>query len=315
MLQAYLPDALGAHACACRTGRPPAAPRGGAADQGARRQGREPRRWSTSTPSLHDWPLATWRTKQDSRHQLQARPRLRAARPSGSRNVRHRRRRPQPLRRRLRLAAGRASAASTTGVEFEMLLGMAHRPGRGRHDATSATCCSTRPVVHPGEFDVAIAYLIRRLEESASQDNFMSARLRARRERGALRAREASRFLASLAELDDDGPGPEPRAEPRACRPRRCRTTRLREHAGHRPVARRRTATGAARILGRVADVARSASTPIAAAAIDDAADARTRRSTPPSHDGRGLGRAAPAPSAPRSCTAPASCSSRAAPT
>ena len=31
------------------------------------------------------------------------------------------------------------------------------------------------PVVHPAEFDVAIAYLIRRLEESASQDNFMSA--------------------------------------------------------------------------------------------------------------------------------------------
>ena len=31
------------------------------------------------------------------------------------------------------------------------------------------------PVVHPAEFDVAIAYLIRRLEENASQDNFMSA--------------------------------------------------------------------------------------------------------------------------------------------
>ena len=31
------------------------------------------------------------------------------------------------------------------------------------------------PVVHPQEFDVAIAYLVRRLEEGASQENFMSA--------------------------------------------------------------------------------------------------------------------------------------------
>ena len=31
------------------------------------------------------------------------------------------------------------------------------------------------PVVRPEQFDVAIAYLIRRLEEGASSDNFMSA--------------------------------------------------------------------------------------------------------------------------------------------
>ena len=30
------------------------------------------------------------------------------------------------------------------------------------------------PVVNPKEFDVAIAYLIRRLEENASSENFMS---------------------------------------------------------------------------------------------------------------------------------------------
>ena len=30
------------------------------------------------------------------------------------------------------------------------------------------------PVVHPKEFDVAIAYLIRMLEEGASKENFLS---------------------------------------------------------------------------------------------------------------------------------------------
>jgi RHH-type proline utilization regulon transcriptional repressor/proline dehydrogenase/delta 1-pyrroline-5-carboxylate dehydrogenase len=31
------------------------------------------------------------------------------------------------------------------------------------------------PVVRPDEFDVAISYLVRRLEENASSDNFLSA--------------------------------------------------------------------------------------------------------------------------------------------
>ena len=48
------------------------------------------------------------------------------------------------------------------------------------------------PVVHPAEFDVAIAYLIRRLEEGASQDNFMSAVFELSDERRPVRAREAA---------------------------------------------------------------------------------------------------------------------------
>src|SRR5690606_20590402 len=56
------------------------------------------------------------------------------------------------------------------------------------------------PVVHPGEFDVAIAYLIRRLEEGASHENFMSAVFEMG-ENEALFAREEARFRASLADL------------------------------------------------------------------------------------------------------------------
>jgi RHH-type proline utilization regulon transcriptional repressor/proline dehydrogenase/delta 1-pyrroline-5-carboxylate dehydrogenase len=62
------------------------------------------------------------------------------------------------------------------------------------------------PVVHPAEFDVAIAYLIRRLEEGASQDNFMSAVFELADNEN-LFAREKDRFLASLAALDDKVPG------------------------------------------------------------------------------------------------------------
>jgi RHH-type proline utilization regulon transcriptional repressor/proline dehydrogenase/delta 1-pyrroline-5-carboxylate dehydrogenase len=60
-------------------------------------------------------------------------------------------------------------------------------------------------VVHPAEFDVAIAYLIRRLEEGASQDNFMSAVFELS-ENEVLFEREKQRFLASLAALDNTVP-------------------------------------------------------------------------------------------------------------
>ena len=53
------------------------------------------------------------------------------------------------------------------------------------------------PVVHPGEFDVAIGYLVRRLEEGASPDNFMSAVFELG-DRPPLFERERDRFLASL---------------------------------------------------------------------------------------------------------------------
>lgn len=89
---------------------------------------------------------------------------------------------------------------ATEGIDFEMLLGMA----TGQAEAVKRDVGSLllyTPVVHPGEFDVAIAYLIRRLEEGASSENFMSAvfELNDNRE---LFEREKNRFLASLDDLE-----------------------------------------------------------------------------------------------------------------
>ena len=89
------------------------------------------------------------------------------------------------------------------GIEFEMLLGMA----QGQAEAVRRTVGSLllyTPVVHPGEFDVAIAYLIRRLEEGASQDNFMSA-VFSLASSPSLFAREETRFRDSLAPLAAPG--------------------------------------------------------------------------------------------------------------
>jgi RHH-type transcriptional regulator, proline utilization regulon repressor / proline dehydrogenase / delta 1-pyrroline-5-carboxylate dehydrogenase len=57
-------------------------------------------------------------------------------------------------------------------VEFEMLQGMAPAQARLVHEAADGLLLYT-PVVAPGDFDVAIGYLFRRLEENASPDNFL----------------------------------------------------------------------------------------------------------------------------------------------
>ncbi|WP_415857375.1 proline dehydrogenase family protein, partial [Sinomonas sp. G460-2] len=84
-------------------------------------------------------------------------------------------------------------------VEFEMLLGMASAQAQAVLADVGHLLLYT-PVVHPGEFDVAIAYLIRRLEEGASQDNFMSAVFELDGNE-VLFEREKKRFLASLDAL------------------------------------------------------------------------------------------------------------------
>ncbi|MEV4668705.1 proline dehydrogenase family protein [Microbacterium sp. LWO12-1.2] len=81
-------------------------------------------------------------------------------------------------------------------IEFEMLLGMA----QGQVQAVSREVGAVLlyvPVVAPAEFDVAISYLVRRLEESASPDNFLSAALRLGDDES-LFVRERDRFLDAL---------------------------------------------------------------------------------------------------------------------
>ncbi len=148
--------------------------------------------------AIHDWPLATWSTKQDSDTNYK-RVINYALDPSRIRNV------------RIGVAGHNLfdiayswllaqKRGVESGIEFEMLLGMA--PGQAeavKRDVGRLLLYT--PVVHPAEFDVAIAYLIRRLEEGASQDNFMSAVFELSRNE-ALFEREKARFLASLETLD-----------------------------------------------------------------------------------------------------------------
>ena len=57
-------------------------------------------------------------------------------------------------------------------VEFEMLQGMAPAQARQVYDDTLGLLLYT-PIVGRADFDVAISYLFRRLEENASEDNFL----------------------------------------------------------------------------------------------------------------------------------------------
>uniref|UniRef100_UPI00260665BC bifunctional proline dehydrogenase/L-glutamate gamma-semialdehyde dehydrogenase n=1 Tax=uncultured Microbacterium sp. TaxID=191216 RepID=UPI00260665BC len=86
-------------------------------------------------------------------------------------------------------------------IEFEMLLGMA----QGQVAAVSRTVGHVLlyvPVVHPGEFDVAISYLVRRLEENASSSNFLSAAFDLGTD-PSLFERERLRFVDSVSRARD----------------------------------------------------------------------------------------------------------------
>lgn len=153
---------------------------------------------------VHGWPLATWHTKEDTdtnyKRVLQY-----ALTPERTRNVRvgiggHNL---FDIAYSWLLAQERGAVA---GVEYEMLLGMA----QGQADAVRASVGGLRlytPVVAPDQFDVAIAYLIRRLEEGAASENFMSAAFEIADSRE-LFDREQDRFVASMRALDSRVPLP-----------------------------------------------------------------------------------------------------------
>lgn len=86
-------------------------------------------------------------------------------------------------------------------IEFEMLLGMA----QGQVQAVARDVGQVLlyvPVVNPAEFDVAISYLVRRLEENASEANFLSAAFQLN-EDPRLFVREQDRFLDALDRSND----------------------------------------------------------------------------------------------------------------
>jgi RHH-type proline utilization regulon transcriptional repressor/proline dehydrogenase/delta 1-pyrroline-5-carboxylate dehydrogenase len=154
--------------------------------------------------SLHGWPLATWDTKQqsDTNYKRVLNYALQSGRID---NVRIGVAGHNLFDVAYAWLLGRQRGVER-GIEFEMLLGMAQGQAEAVKRDVGGLLLYT-PVVHPQEFDVAIAYLIRRLEEGASPENFMSAVFELS-ENETLFERERQRFLRSLEALDDSVPSP-----------------------------------------------------------------------------------------------------------
>ena len=202
VLQAYLPDALGAMMrlqewSAARVAR------GGAAVKVRVVKGANLPMERVDAEG-HGWPLATWPTKEATDASYKAVLDY-ALRPEHTANV------------RIGLAGHNLFDIAlawllaerrgiTDAVDVEMLLGMASAQAEVVRRTVGSLLLYT-PVVHPAEFDVAIAYLIRRLEEGASTENFMSAVFDLSSD-PALFGRERDRFLASVAAMPRDVPGP-----------------------------------------------------------------------------------------------------------
>ncbi len=202
VLQAYLPDALGAMVrlqewAAARVA-------GGGAPIKVRVVKGANLPMEHVEADVHGWPVATWATKQDS-DTNDKRVLDYALRPEHTAHV------------RIGVAGHNLfdiafawllaqQRGAVDGVEFEMLLGMAEGQAEAVRRDVGGLLLYT-PVVHPGEFDVAIAYLIRRLEEGASTDNFMSAVFELHTD-AALFSRERDRFRASLRALTREVPAP-----------------------------------------------------------------------------------------------------------
>ncbi|WP_084638192.1 proline dehydrogenase family protein [Gordonia shandongensis] len=109
------------------------------------------------------------------------------------------------------LLAGRRGVSDR--VEIEMLQGMATQHAAAISGDVGRLLLYV-PAVRPREFDVAISYLVRRLEENAADENFMSGIFQLTGDSEVFR-REAGRFAASVRILEetigrdgDDAPGP-----------------------------------------------------------------------------------------------------------
>jgi RHH-type proline utilization regulon transcriptional repressor/proline dehydrogenase/delta 1-pyrroline-5-carboxylate dehydrogenase len=158
--------------------------------------------------ALHGWPLATWSSKQDTDTNYKRIVDY-ALDSDRIRNVHigiagH---------NLFDLAWARCLAEHRgidSGYEFEMLLGMASATAQVIAEDTGGMLLYT-PVVGADEFDVAIAYLVRRLEEGAAPENFMPSMFELTTESGQPTPQftmQENRFRASLTALDDSVPVP-----------------------------------------------------------------------------------------------------------
>jgi len=198
VLQAYLPDALGALQGLTQWAHARRA--GGGAPIKVRIVKGANLAMEHVDAAVHGWPLATYSSKQDTDTNYK-RVLNWALTPQNTDAVRI-----GVAGHNLFDVAYAHLLAQQRGVDdridFEMLLGMATSQAEAVKKDVGRLLLYT-PVVNPAEFDVAISYLIRRLEENASDENFMSAVFELA-DTPALFEREKQRFLDSLAALESD---------------------------------------------------------------------------------------------------------------
>ena len=200
VLQAYLPDSLGAmerlQIFAAKRVKKGGAPIKVRVVKGANLP------MEQVDSAIHDWPLAVWPTKQDSDTHYKrviewalTPERVKSLHVGiAGHNLFD-----LAFAHHLKLARG-----MTDGVEVEMLLGMAPDQADAVRESVGPLVLYT-PVVEMSEFDAAVGYLIRRLEENASSDNFMSAVFDLFNSDDMF-AREEKRFRASLAAIGQAPP-------------------------------------------------------------------------------------------------------------
>ena len=197
VLQAYLPDALGAMIDLQEWGASRVA--GGGAPIKVRLVKGANLPMELVDAAIHGWPAATWGSKRATDTSYKAVLDY-ALHPERIRNVRIGVAGHNLFDVALAWLLAKARGVQD-GIEVEMLLGMATGQAEAVRREVGSLLLYT-PVVHPEEFDVAIAYLIRRLEEGASHENFISAVFQLNDD-DALFEREKNRFLTSLEALEE----------------------------------------------------------------------------------------------------------------
>ncbi len=153
---------------------------------------------------VHKWPLTTWDSKEATDTNYK-RVLDYALRPEHTKNIRL-----GVAGHNLFDIAFSWLLAEHRGVlddvEYEMLIGMAAQQAEVVRRDVGQLLLYT-PVVRPEEFDVAISYLVRRLEENASSENFMSA-IFDLNDSQFLFDREKARFERSLEKVTSEIPAP-----------------------------------------------------------------------------------------------------------
>lgn len=200
VLQAYLPDASGALARLTGFARRRVAA-GGAPIKVRLVKGAN-LAMERVDAELHDWPLATYRSKADVDANY-LRMVERALRPENADALRI-----GVASQNLFSVAYAVELAARRDVQrqldIEMLQGMAPMEAAAVRADVGSLILYT-PVVRAGDFDVAVSYLVRRLEENASSENFLYSMFSP--DAGAI-AVEEQRFRAAVARREQVQDGP-----------------------------------------------------------------------------------------------------------